>query len=1437
MHRSSAGLMQRTTALTLVFAMLLALIPQFTLPISAADLVTEFSSGAVYLDEEYNDQTVYIKDGVFSVTVNGAQNVNLIFGERTADGANGVTIDRRHVTGDPDLANGQTIENLYMVSQELGAEVTAQTCPLLITGGSTVTATFHGECRFYAGTNGGTVNSSNIYTASATGCGFAGIQVDSGSSLTIDGADDLQVFGGHQFAIPGDDGKVTINDQEVLYSDVLRANASVGEYINPGIGLYGAPANASSNSKSGGAGIGGGPSLADTTSSSEDFINGAPGTIIINGGKVEAFGGHQAAGIGGAVNCAASTGMIQINGGEITAHGGRWAAAIGDGDTVQHETSDTFRDASTVIEINGGTVYAYGGVAASGIGTSDQISHSDGIDADFVRQLQINLNGGTIRAFSGFPDGYQGGEFPSSAPAAIGAGVATLMNKNSIYVSSNADLRSGGFGHYALSEDGQNAETVPTIAVDSDGYLLLLQTADYYSGETRTLKVYKPQTENMNVDLDGDNVLDTEVEAYIYTTQSTTSSDHPKYYMVTTQDENGVESTILFGEDGKRANDVENLTLYVDENSTELTELRIEFPYYFRSIALTLPHPEEHGGLYALAVPTHGIDAGTDVPHGDADIILTIDAREQGTQNGTIVFPNENNLSSRPVSASLIDLDIDGNGSTDGLIGAGFYPTVYGYTVYAEPGTTEVDLYLAFGTKAGTTYELVFNSGEDSDTIVGDGNIQEVTRTGIPLTGDETVLRVQKKDVDGETNPDPISYKITIIRKGDFSLQLTDPSKVYDGQPAAAEATAVGQYPLIYKAVDHPGETGSTTVTPQAVTKNYTGSAYIDNSYYYYYYYAANLSYKVHIIPSGNYIYYVLTFDERTSASGTISNNTTKYAAIWYIEQNTEGDVAYYDESEDSKVPADVSAAISSYIRITKTGSTILATGYSTDLTLQVTATRATLLRGSDDVGTLLTIGTPTTTSIPTNVTSADAEASAKAAIAGGATFGRFDYETSTTTGLSQPIMVGKFTWQQNTTTTTPDTPDSITYQISGTTTCTAKGYWSIAGEPDTSQIFTPISVPPEDLELVEYTYYQTHNELGAAITEKLVTEPTDAGRYRVEANLRTLTYNASGEGTFTISQRPLKVLRIENWLAYVTQAPTGNHIPITNPGYIELDNVVTGDNVTLSVETGNVYYDDPDSNTLAVDYRSDKIVLAQGTLVGGEAHNYRLDYEDPSLIRVYGQLAYKIDGAIFRNDGSDWRKYYPVTSIDPVNSTTADYHSPVEESGVYLSHAEYIRARTVNAGADEARYCIDIEYGAMAFGFYRSSWDVNKLEYIELKDSHWTGMDGTNNQLTIVNYSNRTIHYTLTLTRNPTYGGKIGFAIKTTNDQTGGTSLVSLAANGGNEATGTAQTVAAAAAGATPGEAGTAAKATSYVILSDVPQFADGFQYAVGSIGISFSP
>ena len=400
--------------------------------------------------------------------------------------------------------------------------------------------------------------------------------------------------------------------------------------------------------------------------------------------------------------------------------------------------------------------------------------------------------------------------------------------------------------------------------------------------------------------------------------------------------------------------------------------------------------------------------------------------------------------------------------------------------------------------------------------------------------------------------------------------------------------------------------------------------------------------------------------------------------------------------------------------------------------------------------------------------------------------------------------------------------------------------------KPDTSKDPVSVELSEEDLNKVIYRYYAAGNLDTPIITTLTGGDgPVDAGNYFVEATLTTQTYNAKSEKVpFTISQRPLKVLRIENWLLYVSAAPSEDTLPITNPGYIELDDIVPADNDGEKVKfvPESVYYDDPDSTSLAVDYKADKIVLANGVLQGGEAHNYRLDYADPKHIRVYGQIAYRIEGAIFRMDNTPdakWRKYYPVDGDIAVGAAgnPADYHSPAYD-GVYLAHAEYIRARTVNAGEDEARYCIDIEYGAMSFGFYRSYWDVNDLEYKELKDSQWVGMDGSNNKLTVINRSNRAISYTLSLERaSGVSGAKIGFEIKTENVQTGGTVLVGLTDDNASEATGSAKRVDAATAGANPGDSGTSATDSCYLIMSKVPQFAEGVVTTTGTISIAFAP
>jgi len=116
------------------------------------------------------------------------------------------------------------------------------------------------------------------------------------------------------------------------------------------------------------------------------------GTITINGGTVEAYGGTNGAGIGsglGSSGWGTTGGIITINGGTVNATGGNdGGAGIGGGCSSSGGT----------ITINGGLVAATGGNSGAGIG--------GGYSGDGGN---INITGGTIQATgeSGIGGGYR----------------------------------------------------------------------------------------------------------------------------------------------------------------------------------------------------------------------------------------------------------------------------------------------------------------------------------------------------------------------------------------------------------------------------------------------------------------------------------------------------------------------------------------------------------------------------------------------------------------------------------------------------------------------------------------------------------------------------------------------------------------------------------------------------------------------------------------------------------------------------------------------------------------------------------------------------------------------------------------------------------------------------------------------------------------------
>ena len=754
--------MEKSVSLLIAISVLMAVFAVFRLPAAAAEPDYTFSEGAVLLTAAHSGKNILIQNGVFSVTVSGATDVNIIF--------DSVTMDRRY---DKDV-NG-TIEGLWKVTTTLGWRTsnysttgTAQTCPLLLTNGASATVAFRGVNNFYAGTNKCTVNSSNRYTKNQSGGGFAGVQVDAGSTLTISpSGGTLNAHGA--FYVEGD------NSENSIYG-------------------YGAPAGVSQNQLAGGAGIGGGAAWNTTTSASSSYTAGTPGTIIINGGNINAHGGHQAAGIGGGLNGAATNTSVTINGGNVNAYGGRWAAGIGDGDSLQDNWTTKYTDNYSIV-INGGKVNAVGGVGCPGIGTTDEIST---LARKGTSGLTIYLNGGEITAKSGYPDKFnpQGtaGYGGTDAAAAIGAGNKTNMQSNSIHVLSAAKIIASGFGHYSITENGVEYNALPTVSIDSDGYMFLGRFPEFTSSQNRTFELYEAQR--------FDTVINGETYQYRkYVTQPADGSIGKVYYYCPEAPDNrwllkaGADGTVggsavvpLASAAALEAKLEElMLTLYVDDSSVKISE--VTALAHFRSIALSLPNPQEHGGIYALKVPTASLYGytGTATLPQSGYAVITIGAEEQGTISGEIAYPGHLNIKKDSVSGTLTDLDIYRDGShndgRNGLIGGAFRESVFAYRIYIEHDDPAAYFYAKYPVEDNVTVNTeaigmdVYKQQTGTDMII----TATLDMTGVT----EKVIRLKKTDtitVDGKTvTLNSVVYKITIVKKAVYKIELNTLNKIYDG--------------------------------------------------------------------------------------------------------------------------------------------------------------------------------------------------------------------------------------------------------------------------------------------------------------------------------------------------------------------------------------------------------------------------------------------------------------------------------------------------------------------------------------------------------------------------------------------------------------------------------------------------------------------------------
>lgn len=1349
-----------------VAVLMTTLLSQLTAPVFSADGEPDavFDSGAVLIDSSYNGKNVLIKDGVFSVTVQGATDVNIIF--------QNVTIDRRYASDEASGGqSGQTIDHLYEVSQALGWGTTAQVCPLLITGNSDVAVAFWGTNTFYAGVNGCTVSAAGIYTASQSGGGFAGVQVDSGSSLTIEYGN-LSSYGGHY--VEGDN------------SD------------NYGYG-YGFPSGASST-LAGGAGIGGGVTYDTTSCYGRDYVQGTPGTITINDGTINAYGGHQAAGIGGGLNGAATSTAITINGGNITVRGGRWAAGIGDGDSLQDGYSGDFaKDYS--INIHGGTVNAVGGVACPGIGSTDSLS--SGVTDSATSGLEITIDGGKVTALPGYPDmfnpdgtsGYTG----TDAAAAIGAGNKTNMQSNSISITSNAEILASAFGHYSVTENGTNHDARPNVNIDSDGYLYLARFPDLVDYTSRVFELYEAQTE----------VIDGEVYDK-YVTQPADGSPGTVYYFCAEAEkpllnENREE---VIPEGGTTVGDYDalfeelKLTLYIDETSTLIKSVQVL--EHFRSMALSLPNPEEHGGLYALKVPCGALyqydDSSFLLPKAGY-ITITISAKESGTLSGELIYPQVNNIEKDAVTEPFVDLDAYRDGlhqdGRDGLIGSTFFMNVYAYTVYIENTDNMAYLYGKFVREEGGVYSI-----EIDGTAVSLGT-EDYFTAEVDMTGlNEKVIRIRKTDTIDGNSFNSIIYKITILRKSVYKIDLKNISKVYDGVQVVPAINEIytGTRPG-YQIVDGV----ASQILGSSVSTVFPSETKTASSGTYGYYQgtnrtasiAMNTSYELDVSEAGKlkYIVNVGIANNNSNATNIKSPQsfeftvTLNHGGVPTVSgSNASVSVATYRNRNFNLVPDNTAGTIS--------------INYNSSSSVTIFSLKGSLPDGPAFTGD--------------ESEKREAEAQAQKALALGASSGEWEYTSVGSETYSGSVVAEVFNTTFTRSTTGTNSAESAGTDKTNYKTiaeCTTTGKYTIEPTGGSSD-YKKVVPTAEELNSAVYSFWSSTD--GGSTWAALSEAPKDAGLYKVSAVIGAESYTASGEIVFLIEKRPIRVLGIANYLKYVTASEYETipvPCPIYDPGVLLLENVISGDKEKVTASVASVYYND-----ISIGFGQTKITLDGIILSGSAAQNYTTE----DLQQVPGQISYSLDGTIFRKKyGLSWDKFYPVDSSDPVSSDTADYHSPIN-NGVYDAHADYVYARTTGMGKAGTVYAVDIEFGSMCFTYSKTRWNAGEMVYDELEnESKWNGFDGTNNRIELFNRSNAAVQYSVKPVINFFHGsiGEEPYGIRAGIYDSNDTS--------GNDITNVLRTLMKAAEGNAQ-QFGKASNEVCYLRLSGIPQFGEAADYTI---------
>ncbi len=179
-------------------------------------------------------------------------------------------------------------------------------------------------------------------------------------SVTMMWAEDVVLTSSHT---TWEDGNTYVLDNNVTISERITVNGTVQLVLGEGCTLH-APKGITLGKEKQLSIYGMGMLTIDNCTGNDPGIGAYEvGTLIINGGTINAKGGTYAAGLGGSVHNLRG-GTIIINGGVVNATGGYRAAGIGGG---SDDWAGNYGRCGDII-INGGQVTATGGNSAYGIG-------------------------------------------------------------------------------------------------------------------------------------------------------------------------------------------------------------------------------------------------------------------------------------------------------------------------------------------------------------------------------------------------------------------------------------------------------------------------------------------------------------------------------------------------------------------------------------------------------------------------------------------------------------------------------------------------------------------------------------------------------------------------------------------------------------------------------------------------------------------------------------------------------------------------------------------------------------------------------------------------------------------------------------------------------------------------------------------------------------